>query len=116
LRGTIAVAIQLENGRQLSGKLHQLSVTGGLLELAGYIEERAWVGLTIPFASGTVHPTAEMMFPMRATIGYLQPFRFTRVREEEFHLLEREITGLLKQAVAGHGLGANPPRYFLESR
>jgi len=118
LRGTISATIRLENGRQLTCKLHQLSITGGLLELAMYLEERSWVRLTVQVGSSLVHPIAEMMFPMQSTFGYLQPFRFTGLTPEERQILDGEIQELLKQtaaAKAGHSLGFRPPRFYLES-
>src|SRR4029077_19426492 len=117
LRGTISAVIRLENGRQLPAKLQQLSITGGLLDLASYLEERAWVDLTIYLSSGAVRATAEMMFPMRGGVGYLQPFRFTSLDEEELHAIDREVTGLLKQSVTSKAdeSGLRAPRYYLES-
>jgi hypothetical protein len=119
LRGQLSATIQLENGRQFTARLHQLSTTGGLLEVSTYLEERSWIGLTVPLGSGAVYPTAEMMFPMRGGSGYLQPFRIVRLRPEERQRLEKEITELLQQALApprlGHGPGFRPPRFYLES-
>jgi hypothetical protein len=119
LRGAVSVTIQLENGRQLPARLHQLSITGGLLELATCLEERIWVGLTIHLGSGVVYPRVEMMFPMRSALGYLQPFRITRIRDQELYLLDKEVTALRKQALApanpGHVPGFRPPHYYLES-
>jgi hypothetical protein len=119
LRETVPVTLQLENGRQLPAKLHQLSITGGLLELSVCLEERVWVGLTIPLGFSVVHLTAEMMFPMRGVTGYLQPFRITRIPSEELYKLDKEISELLKQSVApatrGHGSGFRPPHFYLES-
>jgi hypothetical protein len=119
LRGTVSILLQLENLRRIPGKLDQLSITGGLLELATYLDERAKVSMTIPFGSGTLRPEAEMLFPMRGLHGYLQPFRFTSLRVEERQILETEITILLKQTMApatgNHGPGFRPPRFYLES-
>jgi hypothetical protein len=119
LRGTISILIQLENLRRIPGKLHQLSITGGLLELAMYLDERAKVGLTISVGPNTLHPKAEMLFPMRGAHGYLQPFRFTSLWAEERQILETEITNLLQQSMApapgSHGPGFRPPRFYLES-
>jgi hypothetical protein len=119
LRGAISVTVQLENGRQLSARLHQLSITGGLLELADCVEERVWVGLKIQLGSSVMRPTAEMMFPMRSGVGYLQPFRITRIRPEELARLDKEITERRRLALApatpGHGAGFRPPHYYLES-
>lgn len=100
VRGRISVVIQLENGRQLTGKVRQLSITGGLLDLPMYVEERTWVKVTVYLASGLVRTTAEMMFPMRGGAGYLQPFRFISLGENELHAVDREVTEMLKQAVS----------------
>ncbi len=119
LRSPLSVTLRLENGRQIFAKLHRLSITGGLIELGTCVEERVWVGLTIFLNSGAIHPTAEMMFPMRGGDGYMQPFRITRLRADELHLLDREITELRKQTIApansGHGVGFRPPHFYLES-
>lgn len=118
LRGSISAIIQLENGRQLPAALHQLSLTGGLLEVANYLEERTPVGLAIPIGSSVVRPQAEMLFPMWGAYGYLQPFRFTNHWAEERQILEMEITRLLKQTVVrstvGRGSGLQSPRFYLE--
>lgn len=110
--------IRLENGRQLSGKLQQLSITGGLLDISNYVEERSWVDLVIYLNSGAVRATAEMMFPMRGGVGYLQPFRFTRLGTEELHAIDREVTDLIKQSITTtpvQGPIVRSPRFFLES-
>jgi hypothetical protein len=90
-----------------------------LLELAAYVDERARIGLTISVGSSTLHPKAEMLFPMRGVHGYMQPFRFTSLWAEECQILETEITELLKKSVTpapeGHGSGFRPPRFYLES-
>jgi hypothetical protein len=117
LRQTIPATILLENGRQLSAKLLQLSITGGLLELSTCLEERTWVGLGVPIGFSAIHFTAEMMFPMRSATGYLQPFRITRIPEADLHALDKEITSLLKQAATAPTQisGIRPLRFYLES-
>lgn len=118
LRGTVTVLVRLENLRRIPGKLHQLSIRGGLLELPAYLDERTTVGLTIPVGTDTLRPKAEMLFPMRGAGLYLQPFRFTSLWPEERLILEAEITKLLKETVSAagkHGLGFRPPRFYLES-
>ena len=117
LRGTITAVIRLENGRQLPARVQQLSITGGLLDLAAYLEERTWVELTLYLSSGAVRATAEMMFPMRAVLSYRQPFRFTNLRTEELHAVDREVTALLKQSITPKPSEprSRPPRYYLET-
>ena len=87
------------------------------MELPNYLEERAWVDLTIFLSSGAVRTTAEMMFPMRGGVGYLQPFRFTSMGTEELHAIDREVTALLKQSLTSKNSesGLRAPRYYLES-
>jgi len=119
LRGSVAVIIRLENGRQIQSKLHQLSVTGGLLEIASYLAERSKVDLTVAIGAGVVRPQAEMLFPMVGPQSYLQPFRFTRLWAEERQMLAMEIATLLKQTLArstaGLPSGSVPSRFRLES-
>ena len=116
-RGEISAVIRLENRRQVAARLQQLSITGGLIDLSAYLEERTWVDLTIYLGSGAVHATAEMMFPARAGASYRQPFRFTGMGEEELHAVDREVTALIKQSTKSR-LGdpaVRAPRYYLES-
>jgi hypothetical protein len=109
----------MENLRRIPCKLHQLSINGGLLELPVYVDERAKVSLTISIGSGTLRPKAEMLFPMRAARGFLQPFRFVSLWSEERQVLQTEINALLNQSMAPapekHGAGFRPPRFYLES-
>ena len=119
LQGRIVVTIELENGRLLTGKLQQLSVTGGMVEVPMYVEERSKVGLALPIGASMLRPQAEMLFPMWGAHGYLQPFRLTRLWAEERQILETEINEVLKQSVArssaGRGYAFRPPRFYLES-
>jgi hypothetical protein len=117
LGGVVTAVVRLENGRQLSARLQKLSITGGLLDLAIYLEERTWVDLTVYLSSGAVRATAEMMFPMKAKNGYRQPFRFVSMEPEQLHTLDREMTELLKQPASPRpgGQGLRAPRYYLET-
>jgi hypothetical protein len=118
--GTVSATIQLENGRQVWAKTVRISITGGLLELANCLDEGVTVNLTVHLGPRAVHGKAAMLFPMSATQGYLQPFRFTDLREEECHALRSEIGELLRQsapfapAPGLRGSGFRPPRFLLE--
>ena len=120
LRGAVPAAIQLENGRQFTVRLHQLSVTGGLLELATYIDERSRIAMGFAFGSMNVHANAELLFPMRGGLGYMQPFRFTAFGPGVRPTLEIEITNKLRQIMAAarpkQSLSDRSPRFFLDSR
>ena len=83
------------------------------------LDEGVAVNLTIHLGPRTVRGKAAMLFPMCAAQGYLQPFRFTDLRDEECRALDAEIRELLKQArpfaPGRRGSGFKPPRLFLES-
>ena len=49
LQGIVSATIHLENGRQLTGKLRTLSVTGGLLDVAVCLDERTEISLMFRF-------------------------------------------------------------------
>ena len=119
LRGAIPAAFQLENGRQLTARLHQLSVTGGLLELATYVDERSHIAMAFTFGSANVHANAELLFPMRGGQGYMQPFRFTRFGAGVRQTLEMEIANMVRQMTAAarprQGLIDRVPRFSLDS-
>jgi|SRR5579863_3723291 len=118
LQGIVSASVHLENGRQLSGKLRTLSVTGGLLDLALYLDERTNISLMFRFGPGILQTRAQLLFPMRGGMGYLQPFRFTSIGVKERQAIDAEITAKLKQGIndkPAHGLGFRPTRFNLES-
>jgi hypothetical protein len=120
LWGTVSTTIQLQNGRQLWGKAVRISITGGLLELSTCLDERALVKLTVHLGSRPVRGRAAMLFPMCAKDAYLQPFRFTDLRDEERVALEAEVRRLLKhEETSGSSrpgvMGIRSRHPFLES-
>jgi hypothetical protein len=120
LQGIVSAMIHLENGRQLTGKLRTLSVTGGLLDVAVCLDERIEVSLMFRFGPGILQSKAQLLFPMRGGMGYLQPFRFTTIGMKERQTIQAEVAALLKQnVVAGKSVqgtpGFRPTRFNLES-
>jgi hypothetical protein len=94
LSGSILALVSLDNQRQLRVPLHQLSLNGGLLRLAEPLEA-ATVELMFHIGSSTLRARAETLFPMWATQGCLQPFRFARLRDQERQMLESNLCSLL---------------------
>jgi hypothetical protein len=95
LAGTVLSLVRLENGRQTRGKLHQLSVTGGLLHLETPLDEGIKVEVIFHVGNSTVRCKARMLFPMWATKGYLQPFEFNDLGEEDRTHLQADLQRLL---------------------
>jgi hypothetical protein len=118
LMGIVSASIQLESGRQVTGKLQTLSVTGGLLDLATYLDERIEVSLLFRFGETILQPRARMLFPMRGGMGYFQPFQFKNLSIRERQTIDAEITERLRQTIATEktrlGLGARPGGLYLD--
>jgi len=96
LGGAILALVLLENGRQICARVSQLSTNGGLLSLESPLDES--IGVTVLFHLGvtSVRSRAQMMFPMWATQGCLQPFRFLELSEESHNGLSRELESLVR--------------------
>ena len=95
LAGSVLVLALLENGRQLRGRLHQLSVSGGLLGLDQPLDEGIKVQLVFHVGKSTVRSKARMLFPMWATQGCLQPFQFADLSEQDSGKLQADLQQLL---------------------
>ena len=116
LRGNVAVTVQLENRRQVIARLHQLSLTGGLLELTPYIDERSKIFMAFQLGARVLQAKAELLFPTRGGIGYTQPFRFLGFTAGGRQTLEIQLADLFQGTVGpNHALGFTAPRSFLDS-
>jgi hypothetical protein len=94
LGGSIIALVLLENGRQIRGRMNQLSVNGGLVSLEHPLDEG--IQVTVLFHLGSsVRCRALMLFPMWATQGCLQPFRFLELSEASRAGLNRELETLV---------------------
>jgi len=102
LGGSVLALVLLPNGRQLRARIHQLSLTGGVIQVAQPLDEAIVVELAFHIHTNTVRTKAELLFPMWATQGWLQPFRFTALAEDDRSKLEKSLQSLMQapQAVA----------------
>jgi hypothetical protein len=91
LRGSVLTLMRLPNRREVRGKLHQLSTTGGLMHLEKPLDEKLKVELIFHLGDTTIREKVEMMFPMWATQGWLQPFRFVDLPEASKLALEASL-------------------------
>jgi hypothetical protein len=96
LGGTVLALLQLQNHRQIRARLNQLSCNGGLLQLDQPLDEGIVVEVLFHVGSTTVRNKAEMMFPMWATKGCLQPFRFKDIPDDLRSNLEEDLKSMLK--------------------
>jgi hypothetical protein len=89
--------MRLPNRREVRGKVHQLSITGGLLNVDTPLDEKLKVELIFQLGEATIREKAEMLFPMWATQGWLQPFRFIDLAEENRKVLESSLLAFVQQ-------------------
>jgi hypothetical protein len=96
LGGSVLALLQLQNRRQLRARLSQLSANGGLLHLESPIDEGIVVEILFHVGTTTIRNKVEMLFPMWATKGCLQPFRFKDIADHQRGHLEKDLHALLK--------------------
>jgi hypothetical protein len=54
----------------------------------------------------TIRGTAEMLFPMWATQGWMQPFRFLELTDESRATLDASLKSFIGEAAKGAAAGA----------
>lgn len=91
----LALAL-LENGRQVRARMNQLSANGGLLSLEHPLDEAIKITVLFHIGSTSIRARAQMLFPMWATKGCLQPFRFLELPEEIRARLAKELEALVR--------------------
>jgi len=96
LGGSILALVLLENGRQIRARLNQLSANGGVISLERPLDEGIKVTLLFHVGSTSIRCGSQMLFPMWATQGCLQPFRFKDLPEESSSALARELEALIR--------------------
>src|ERR1700734_3596138 len=95
LRGSVLVLIRLPNKRQLRAALHQLSTTGGVINLEKPLDEKIEVELIFHIDRSTIHGKAQMLFPMWATQGWMQPFRFVELKDTDRNALQENLQSFI---------------------
>jgi hypothetical protein len=89
---TIPVVIKLNDGRSARAKLQTISETGGMLRLAGALEQGNLVEVTIETESGAVKAMAEILQATRKSKdGILQPFRFIALEDNDHRTLRNAL-------------------------
>jgi hypothetical protein len=98
LRGSILALMKLPNKREVRAKIHQISITGGLLNVDQPLDEKLQVELIFQLGENPVREKAEMLFPMWATHGWLQPFKFIDLPEDNRNILEQNLLAFVQQS------------------
>jgi hypothetical protein len=105
LRGSVLVLVRLPNRRQIRAALHQLSTSGGVIHLEKPLDEKIEVELIFHVNRATIRGKAQMLFPMWATQGWMQPFSFTDLSDAGRGDLEASLKSLIGQAANSAAAG-----------
>jgi hypothetical protein len=100
LRGSVLVLMRLPNKRSVRGAFHQLSITGGVIHLEKPLEEKLEVELIFHLREQTIRSKAQLLFPMWATQGWMQPFRFVDLPNASRELLDLSLKSFLQEPKA----------------
>jgi hypothetical protein len=100
LGGSILALVLLENGRQIRGRMSQLSINGGLVSLEQPLDEGIRVTVVFHLGITSIRCRGQMLFPMWATQGCLQPFRFLELSDTSRASLSRELEGLVQRGAS----------------
>src|SRR5215469_613391 len=102
LRGSVLVLVRLPNKRSLRAAIHQLSTSGGVIHFEKPLDEKLEVELIFHLQKATIRGKAQMLFPMWATQGWMQPFKFVDMADGSRVTLDEK----LKEIIGGANLAA----------
>ena len=106
LRGSVLVLVRLPNRHQVRAALHQLSITGGMVHLEKPLDEKIEVEIIFHINRATIRGKVQLLFPMWATQGWLQPFRFTDLTEANKDALAANLQLFLGEAASRAAAGS----------
>ncbi len=109
LRGSVPAMVLLEDGRHAKAKLQTVSITGGLLRLAKALSQGDFVEVVFSADAGPVRGMAEMLHPMGAVEGSLQPFRFIAMGDDDHRALRMMVDAVSDRSFLGLRSGLNAP-------
>jgi hypothetical protein len=101
LGGAIIALVMLEDGQRAKARLQTISVTGGLLRLGKSLGQGDFVEIAFQTQSGPVHGMAEMLNPVRAVEGVLQPFRFIALGDDDHRALRMVVDSAMDKSFLG---------------
>ena len=106
LRGSVLSLVRLPNRRSVRAAIHQLSTSGGVIHLEKPLDEKLEVEIIFHIHEATFRNKAQMLFPMWATQGWMQPFRFVDLSEADREMLDAKLKSFLGEAAKGAAAGA----------
>ena len=106
LRGSVLVLVRLPNKRSVRAAIHQLSTSGGVIHLEKPLDEKLEVEVIFHIREATLRGKAQMLFPMWATQGWMQPFRFVDLSDANREMLDEKLKSFLSEPPKSVAAGA----------
>jgi hypothetical protein len=106
LRGSVLTLVRLPNRRSVRAAFHQLSTSGGTIHLEKPLDEKVEVELIFHIGETTIRGKAQMLFPMWATQGWMQPFRFIEMSDASRHALDVHLKEFMGEPAKAKGASA----------
>lgn len=106
LRGSVLVLLRLPNKRSVRATIHQLSTNGGVIHVEKPLDEKLVVEVIFHISKITIRSKAQMLFPMWATQGWMQPFRFVDLPENCREVLDEKLKMFVSESASGAASGA----------
>ena len=106
LRGSVLVLVRLPNKRSVRAAFHQLSTSGGVIHLEKPLDEKLEVEMIFHINETTIRSKAQMLFPMWATQGWMQPFRFVELADAGREVLDASLKSFLGETAKGAAAGS----------
>jgi hypothetical protein len=91
LRGSVLALVRLPNRRSIRASFQVLSTTGGIIHLEKPLDEKLEVEFIFHIQRSTIRCHAQMLFPMWATQGWMQPFRFLDLSDDSRQSLDAAL-------------------------
>jgi hypothetical protein len=107
LRGSVLVLVRLPNRRSIRAAIHQLSISGGVIHLDKPLDEKLEVEFIFHIREATIRSKAQMLFPMWATQGWMQPFRFMDLSDAEREILDEKLKSFVVEVAKGAAAGGS---------
>jgi len=106
LRGSVLVLVRLPNKRSVRAAIHQLSTTGGVIHFEKPLDEKLEVEVIFHLRETTIRGKAQMLFPMWATQGWMQPFRFVDISDADRESLDTNLKSFVGEAAKAKSAAA----------
>lgn len=106
LRGSVLALLRLPNRRDVRSAIHQISITGGVVHLEKPLDENLAVEMIFHMGGATIRAKVQLLFPMWATQGWMQPFRFVELSDEGRENLSTGLKSLVGDKTSKAAAGA----------